>query len=549
MDNFFEQVEYLLRTKSLGDLKAFVNRIAANVPTKEQQDFLAILEDKKVIIDKPLKPRKSVANTDFQRILERTKTLLSDVADYDIEAYYDDGGWDSDDGFIIKSDDGFANEFLYCYNAAVSLLAKGMYAESAEIFRLLFGVIDEFDEHNAEHEYGELHFGVLIENGLIDIDYKRAKALRGYSAIMSGEFSKELASIFALCDTNTNRLMFKEVLDAGSEPVPNVKTVLEQWVEVLNNAHPIKASPYIKEAAALLGDNAVMRRYVESYGKGEPTVYLDFCELLAEQNASVEKIIEIASRGVDSSQVDARKRNKLASLLANKAREINDNEMYSYAVLERFYSCVNLNSYIPVFELSAREINSSALAYLEKNISPHSNRNSDYYIIQLLNQKFDFVFDKIKNDKANLGWSNSAKGALFPFFLGLLVGFSEDALMIQKLIGDSVGKGDGSKIYALLRESIGLITKQQDENWRAWCAREVCERTDAIVSGTHRGSYFKAARLLVAICETRLYGKEPVATIESFAIIHEYRAKYPRHSAFQAELKSAINLAKLKVKL
>jgi hypothetical protein len=57
-----------------------------------------------------------------------------------------------------------------------------------------------------------------------------------------------------------------------------------------------------------------------------------------------------------------------------------------------------------------------------------------------------------------------------------------------------------------------------------------------------RGSYFKAAYLLVSLCEVEICMNRP----SPYKILQTYAAKYPRHSAFKGEIREALNLAKIK---
>ena len=62
-------------------------------------------------------------------------------------------------------------------------------------------------------------------------------------------------------------------------------------------------------------------------------------------------------------------------------------------------------------------------------------------------------------------------------------------------------------------------------------------RIDAIVSGKHRKSYWKAAELILAIAETYWSNSE---SEKGQMLIDYFQKKYNRHAAFQRELKAAI---------
>jgi len=69
----------------------------------------------------------------------------------------------------------------------------------------------------------------------------------------------------------------------------------------------------------------------------------------------------------------------------------------------------------------------------------------------------------------------------------------------------------------------------------AWCLKKSSDRINAIVSNTYRHSYHKAA-LLTVTCTEML--KELKKSAEANKFYRSIQQRYPRHSAFQAELKT-----------
>ncbi|MCL1914256.1 MAG: hypothetical protein FWG10_10375 [Eubacteriaceae bacterium] len=549
MKDFIEQVELHLRSKSPQELRAFVGRLASKVPEDLQQEFLLVLENKKVIVSDP--ERQDIGSgflSKAQADLGRIRILLAKTDDYKVKAHYDGEGWFGE-RFVLDGDDGFIDEFAYCYNLAEVLLSTGQFKEAAQAFRMLFQVIENFDARHEKNETGAFYITTLIDEGLLNIDYKTAKALRAYSALMANEegLREELEHIFALSNTIYNRLMLRDILEAGSMPVPGLEAVYLAWQDIISSQAPEKSLAYVKELAVLSDDMSVMERYSEGEGKGEPSVYLDLCEMLAARDTPGEKIAQVAAKGLANTEANARKREELATLLANTAKSLWDSEAYTFAVLERFYSRKDLKNYMPVYELGSKQANTAAIESLD--LAEGLTRSADYCIIHLLNYNYDRVFEIVSTDDTSLGWSSSLKGVLFPFFMGLVAGFPQEAAMIKLLINDSSRGADGMQVYNSLKDNMGEITEEQYNAWFDWCEVEVRNRSEAILSGKHRSSYYKVARLLVANCEMKLYGKQALASEAAFAILHEFWAKYVRQPAFKETIRAALQEAKLKVDL
>lgn len=77
------------------------------------------------------------------------------------------------------------------------------------------------------------------------------------------------------------------------------------------------------------------------------------------------------------------------------------------------------------------------------------------------------------------------------------------------------------------------------------CKNEIGRRVDGIVSNKYRGSYHKAAALLVAMAETLTNRDKRQQGLE---FIEKYRTRYSRHSAFRRELKYAIQASGIYIK-
>ena len=66
-----------------------------------------------------------------------------------------------------------------------------------------------------------------------------------------------------------------------------------------------------------------------------------------------------------------------------------------------------------------------------------------------------------------------------------------------------------------------------------WLENEMDKRTEAIVGGTHRRSYYKVAKQLVVLAEI-LYVYKKITNIDTF--IKDYIRMYSRKPAFKAEI-------------
>lgn len=78
------------------------------------------------------------------------------------------------------------------------------------------------------------------------------------------------------------------------------------------------------------------------------------------------------------------------------------------------------------------------------------------------------------------------------------------------------------------------MEESERKRYLAWAEKIACSRADAIVGGQHRGHYGNCAVLLAMVAEIKEEMGIRGAKREIFAA---YKAKFPRHSSFQAEMK------------
>jgi len=549
MDNFIDNVEILLHTKSTNELKALLLKIAADIPDSKRQQFITLLENKRVTISK-----RGDNGFDVGKVQSRIKELYENIEDYEIEAYYYESYERYDDrgeGYDIKSDDGFSEEFYICYTGAVGILEHCFYKEAEEAFTVLFQIIEKFDEYHEGDDEGPFYFDTLIDENMIEIDLKKMAALKCYSGLMAKPEDPEgvLNDIFDTLEEYSGKLTLKDILHAGSEPIQDLTDVLEVWISVLYEQPVTIAAGYMKEAVLLLDKVEIMEDYVNTVGLNEPKAYINLCDLYFGQGkAGNAKIIATALNGLKCTGINRENRDVLAGILAAAAKDTDDKIAYKYAVTERFYSKSSLENYMAVLELGDANTAEVVIKYLDKSFWQSDKikaqwEDKDYYLIHFINKDYDLVYNAFKSDKASLGWSSSLKGLMIPFFIGLLSGFNEKASVTRGIIEEKITcRIENGAFYKLLRENMGAVTKEQDKNWYDRCVEEVEDRIDAIVSAQHRGSYGKAARLLAAIYEMRLYRNEEAPS----QIVYTYTAKYPRHTAFKAELRSALAEARLR---
>lgn len=86
------------------------------------------------------------------------------------------------------------------------------------------------------------------------------------------------------------------------------------------------------------------------------------------------------------------------------------------------------------------------------------------------------------------------------------------------------------------------LTEEQDIRYLEWCKNESGKRIDAIVSNKYRGSYDKAANILVAMAESLANRGNKQ---DGLRFVEKYQSKYSRFPAFRKEVARALKISGL----
>lgn len=173
----------------------------------------------------------------------------------------------------------------------------------------------------------------------------------------------------------------------------------------------------------------------------------------------------------------------------------------------------------------------------QKMVNSLSRDNKD--IIRFFSGEFDYIYDKCKKDNSTLGWSSGFKGIAVPLFMLLLnkdnkIPKAEEKLIngiMHRLGSEGDDKGSFLDILLIWKEKVNL-TKEQYEKYISWLKEEVDNRTEAVVGGGYRNSYYKAAVLIATLGETLESNGMINGKID---LIEHYKKIHYRKIAFKAE--------------
>jgi len=346
-------------------------------------------------------------------------------------------------------------------------------------------------------------------------------------------------------------IKLKSIMDALEALLPDFDTFLVKWIEFLKNQNQMHVSELLREAVFLKGGVPAISEFARLYADKYPKAYIDWIAAL-EMEDDTDPVIQVAREGLSRIPRDYTVRAEVAETISRIGEKLNDNKLELEGYRECFCSNPSmgylLNLYIAAIECGCfEEIRDEAeqriMELRGKSRIPANNyhnreQNTSFasegilFNALLLGGRYEKVFEMCKG-KGPLGWSSgeNPKPVFVTFMMVVLSKEGRYSKVLYKQWEDAIGNTSYSvskeyiekykRVIDRIKEYIQL-TREQEEFYLKWCKNEIGRRVDAIVSNQHRGSYHKAAGLLVAMAET-LANREEKQEGMDFIKKHEYK--------------------------
>lgn len=549
--NFMKQVNDELIRMSEEDKNDFIREAARKIHEKQRQVFLDSLTN-------------TISQTKYQihSIMDEIKAWSEKVENKDIyiectgyEAYGEGhyGEWVNEYTDVF----GIGKELTKMIQIAEDLLYQKQYIESQELYEYLlsmeYGVIDVHGGDDFELELED-----LVDENLIDLDVKESVLhlmYASYQTFREEERTNTLYRYFLSWKT-TESIKVEDIFSVGPEELDGISIFMEEWISFLKNKDGDLAARLLTEASIYQGGVDRLVNEAKSVPEKHPILYKNACKnLLREARFS-----ECEKVGLEAIRLLPKKlvvRGQIADLTAKAAIQLENNETRRECYEAAFYADSTLSHYLRLLELPAYEkIMKQAAMFMDTlpedtGSSYFKHKNEQLRInttskelkkgIHFFNQEFDEIINACKKDKTELGWSSHFKGFIVPLFI-LALNTNKQMTAAGKRMLDNIaarlGYKDEEKGFAerfLVWKRKIVITNEQYDKYVAWLQKEIDKRTEAVVGGGHRHSYYKPAELIAAFGEAlesngEVNGKEK--------LIEHYKKVHSRKSAFKAELNS-----------
>lgn len=465
---------------------------------------------------------------------------------------YGESYWDSDYSYVYSDNFGIGKELSRAFQVAKELLFQKEYQQASVLYDQLcsmkFPALD-----NDAGEWSELELEELVEEKLVSLDLKQIARNLMYAKYQAAEGKDRAVALYRYFSWDMCKgIKVEEIFIVGPEELKEIDVFMEEWISFLKNTEGDMVGDLLSDACIYQGGVGRLCETAREVSAKYPVLYEYACQQLLNEK----KEIECEKLGLEAIHILPQKlviRGKIADLTSKAAKQVGHDDIIEECYEAAFYSESTLNHYLRLFELpDYKEITDRAAMYanaLPENSAWEGNNNKQLLVnylskehkkvIRFFNGEFDYIFEDCIKDKTELGWSSQFKGIAVPLFILLLNSNRKLTKAGQRLI-DGIEYRLGYKEndiksftdhFLSWKEKV-VLTNEQYEKYAQWLEKEVDKRTEAVVGGGHRKSYYKAAILIAALGEAlesngKLHGR--------MALIEYYKKMYSRKSAFRAE--------------
>ena len=465
---------------------------------------------------------------------------------------YGDSYWDSEYVYDYYDPFGIIDELYKAFQMAENLLLQKQYKDSRKLSECLLNMSFFVSDRDTE-DWNEFDFVEVVNEIWIKFNYERIILNLMYAIYQTKKGRDRSENIFRyLTWVKGKNIKIEDIFRIGPEELKGIDTFIEEWIAFLIDTDGDRTAELLLDACLYKGIDYLCEIARIEYSK-HPILFKYACEYLLNQN----KNIECEKLGLEAIKVlpeNLNNRGEIADLTAKAAINLKHHDIVNKCYETSFYSKSSLNNYFRLFEIpNYEDITKKAAKYVEilpeDSIHEFTNINKQMLtntlsrehkdIIRFFNGEFDYIYDKYKKDNYILGWSSGFKGVAVPLFILLLNKGKNPTKAIEKLVEGIFYRlgfiGPDIKNFLNLflnwREK-QVLTEAQYEKYMSWLKEEIDKRTEGVVGGGYRKSYYKAAILVSSLGETL----ESNGMIKGRAItIEHYKKAHSRKRAFKAE--------------
>ena len=543
------------------ELKTVILEHAASLLPKKRQTYMDIF----VL---PVKPEpEKIQKAEGDLLLREIEAFGKRAANHE---YTDGWGWDNEYGEERAwGDDSWAPEVDDLFEQIGEFYEAGDYGLARQAYENL---LDIYNGGNEEGQFSGYDHDEMIET---DIDEAALRYLR--CIYLTEKPSSRPDALFDAisglhyCHDNLN---IHGMINVSLEELPGLDEFGKEWAAFLKRQSDSRiVSDLIKEGVRLFEGTKGLEILATEGGGQFPGSFTEWLEALKKEK-KYEEMIRAATLGLEKLPEYLVIRARIADYLHEAAGKLKREDMVERSLKEALYASPSLDRLLNFLDSAKnaemkRALIDGALDRFHtirkrESKSPQDlNRSPDHrenYVpgdlemcCHLLKGDYFRVASLVAKSEP-LGWSygGNLNALAVSFFLYVrwnreksltanMAQLWQEATSFRTLSyneREDCGSGDpGSRFQDYLENVLKEYTvsdRDRDKYFKD-AEKTAQKRIDAIVGGKHRKSYWKTARLILAIAETYWSNNEQD---KGQRLINQFREKYNRHSAFIRELRT-----------
>ena len=549
---FSEKLEKFLIEASKEDLSNVLKQIGFDKSPSQRSDFLTLIKSLAKM------PVKKFEETDHM-LLDDIDSLKEKIEDCSFDDYYE--YYDEEDELGPLKE--FVKPFAKILDRAENVFECGDMNLAANVYKKIFQLTQ------IENDYG--HRLELSSVSEIDEDETKARYVRSIYCITPA--SKRCQVVFALLESFVGYCQYPSIASISeilTSAPPEWDEFLSASIDFLSQKKGNLNDQWLREATLLYGGVEEIAKLAKKDGAKRPKTFVSWLDQLdvKKETDIVVKVCKLGFSTIDS-------RSPIRAIIADRLEEaadvLGDKKLKKKAIWEGFLVKPELSRLIKARAIGCpmEEANRIAEDFVETEKrqsypfdddwdqqvdSPESRADvADVELIHsnIFSGNWENAFRLAKNQK-DVGWSGgSSPKALFAV-LSLVKQVNKSFSDLPKNLC-KVWYNYGSRYYYSSNREEDILSKLQlvyeeiytlnsscylnSSDVKKWVAASVEGRVKHIVSNNHRKAYDRAATIAGAYCEA-LEEQEGMPKAREWAL--KVKNWFPRHSAFQREIRSAL---------
>lgn len=567
---FMTDVQDTLSQMQEQDKTGILVEIARTLPEIKREKFLDFL--------KGTKPTE--VSIDFDEI----EVLCQQVEDGDLyfdtkeEEYYEEGAWELDFRTHYLDTMKIIPKLTDILNNVHTLVFQKEYEQAYKVLQMICSLT--FQAVSEWYDDSELSLWKLMDEKLLLKDKKDVAKDLLYSCSQWMDAGNRPAELYKLLNNGwCADIRVMDLMAYGPEEIHDADAFMESWIAYLRKQPGDRAAALLEEACIYVGDISLLSEIATQDGATHPYLFKALCSRYV-QKCLWQECLDSAVQGLQIIPKNLAIRGEIADYGIVAAGHLGAGDVEKMLVEESFLSQPIGSHFMRIFlycdekdrhrilgKISSVPVGGQSRLY--GRFSPYSQMEMKHtgieseilrQIYQAMLGDFESGYARCLNDKNYLGWTESFQGIFVP--LMLLYFRDENATRrkadyalynsIQRFFG--IQDGDVlSSHYTSQKEEQGDflrtcfrawkasfdISKQQRQKCLELLRDKVARRTEAVVGGGYRSSYYKAAELIVVMGEI----EEDMGERDGARKLAEfYRAKNSRKSAFRGELNELLKM-------